>query len=201
MDAATKVFQNFELVEAILLRAETYEILTATSVCTSWRAVVENSKALRTYISTLSIRKPGRYRPAFDSPPQQLNASANDVWHFSVKTANSGTLFVMRFPREDVEIFLLAPVQKGSHLKVLDDAYDMYAVTTDFKPDLEFRTKSGEKVCRTKCKAVKLNYSESRWMWTETVLAPKHVVVCINLLMGYLSTFYADQYGPGIKWW
>lgn len=105
MTAVTKVLQSFELLEAILLQSETYEICTATAVCTSWRAVVENSKALRTYILTIPLRGPGPSRTSFNPPNRRINSSANAIWHFGVKTADKGSLFIMRFPAEDVEIF------------------------------------------------------------------------------------------------
>ena len=196
MAAISKVLQNFELLEAILLRAETYEICIATAVCTSFRAVVENSKALRSYILTLPIRRPGPDRPSFDPPDRRLNSSAYSVWHFNMKTADKGSLFIMRMPFEGVEVFLLAPRQTESHLKVLDNAYSMYAVTTDFRPDLEFRTKTGEKFCRTKCKAPKLTHPKHMHIPRRS---NDHGVVCGNILRSYLSTFYADEYGPGVR--
>jgi hypothetical protein len=198
MAAATQVLQNFELLEAILLHSETYEICIATAVCTAFRAVVENSKTLRAYILTIPIRKPllPHKCSGYGKAPFLLNSTATGVWHFAVKTADKGSLFITRIPSEGVEVILLAPRRAESHLKVLDDAYNMYAVTTDFRPDLEFRTKTGEKVCRTKCKAPKVTH-------------PRHMhiarrsdhpgAVYGQILRNYLSTFYADEYGPGVR--
>jgi hypothetical protein len=126
-----------------------------------------------------------------------LNGSPQDVWHFFAKTTNGGCLFVLRDPAQDLEIFLLAPVQKGTHLKVLDDAYDMFTVATDFGPNLEFRTKGGEKMCRTKCKkAYKSNYPPPMCVsWKRST----YPFVCGGVLTDYLSTFYADHYGPGVR--
>lgn len=173
MTAAAKVLGSFELLEAILLQADTYEICAATAVSTTWRAVVENSKALRSYLLNLPVRKAGRKYAKFNLPKRPINSSAKSVWHFGMKTANKGSLLVMRFPREDVEVFLFAPRLKDGHIKVLDDAYDIYAVATDFVANLEFRTKDGEKICRTKSKTA-------------------------GVTGAYLSTFYAAEYGPGV---
>lgn len=186
MAAIAKVLQNFELLQSILLDTDSYEILVATSVCTSWRAVVENSKALRTHIMSNPVRKP--IWPEHCT----LNGSATDVWHFFAKTTNGGCLFVYRDPAEDVEICLLAPAQKNAHLIVLDDAYDMFAVAADFRPELEFRTKTGEKVCRTKSKTDRRKYP-LRWRHFG------YPTVCGGVLRAYLSTFYADHYGPGVE--
>jgi hypothetical protein len=193
MAAAAKVLQNFELLQSILLHTDSYEILVATSVCTSWRAVVENSKTLRNHIMSNPIRKPlWPERQALFRPHCDLNGSPQDVWHFFAKTTNRGCLFVYCDLAEDVEIFLLAPVQKDAHLTVLDDAYDMFAVAADFRPELEFRTKTGKKVCRTKSKTDRRKYP-LRW---------RHFcypIVCGGVLRAYLSTFYADHYGPGVE--
>ena len=200
MAAVAKVLQNFELLEAIILRASTYEILVATSVCTSWRAVVENSTFLHTYLLTLPIRKPPYHRAQQPLQHYKLNDTATDPWHFRINTTNGSSLFVLRIPREDIEVFLLAPARRDNYLKVLDDAYDVYAVTADYKPNLEFRLKNGNIVCRTKCNALKSTQVRYRGGYARVLQQkPKNGgTVCGDVLRRYLATFYAENYASGI---
>jgi hypothetical protein len=199
MAAAATVLQSFELLEAILLRANTYEILVATSVSTSWRAVVENSTFLHTYLLTLPIRKPPYHRTQQPWRHYKLNDSATDPWHFRVNTTNGSSLFVLRIPKEDVEVFLVAPAKRDNHLKVLDDAYDMYAVTTNYTPNLEFRRKNGEIVCRTKCTALRCTLVRYHGGYARQLKPKNGSSVFGDVLRRYLAIFYAEHYGPGIE--
>lgn len=194
-----KVFQNFELLENVLLHATAWEILVATSVCTTWRAVVENSKDLRAYLVTLPARKPSPHRKRDSAVRYKLNDSETSPWHFMVKTTNNRPLFILRLPSENVEVYLLAPLKYDTHLKVLDSAYDMYAVRMDYRAVLEFRLKSGEKVCRTKSNAIKQIQRDTMMRQVRPTGVPvTDSLRCTggfgDILRRYLMTFYNEDF-------
>ena len=131
----------------------------------------------------------------------KLNDSATDPWHFRVSTTNGSSLFVLRITKDDIEVFLLSPAKNDNHLKVLDDAYDMYAVTTNYTPNLEFRRKDGEILCRTKCTALRSQSSaDIRWHggYARKLKLKTGNLGFGNVLGRYLATFYSERYGPGI---
>ena len=200
MAARAKVLQSFELVEQVLLRATTHDLLAATAVCTAWRAVIENSITLHNYILSTPVRKSVLNSDAQSPQTHRINSSNTECWLFSEKNTNKSSLFILRIPKDGLEVFLLAPNKQGAHLKVFDDAYDMYCVTTDFRPNLEFRQRDGKVLCRTDCKplhtSAPLCCSLRPWLFTK----PKDLIVHEqDVLRRYLSTFYGDFYGPGVK--
>ena len=137
--ATSRALHTYELLESILLRSTSFDVLIATSVCKYWREVIESYKALRQYMRTLNFGLPfprslgttgdskGEWWPChtYNSKNQVYHQHGPDCrWHFRLKVSH-GTLWVLRLPRANLEVFLLVPNKKKAYLRVLDgERYD-----------------------------------------------------------------------------
>lgn len=134
MAAAAKFLGTYELVESLLLKTISFDILVATQVCKLWRNIVENSIPLRDRM--LALQPPSRLPNTNGSMDPRAGylwqphvaGGRDSAWHFRT-TASSGVLWVLRLPNENVEVFLLSPKKAGEHLKILHAAHHNKLVT------------------------------------------------------------------------
>ena len=175
MATSTSIGLVYEIVEAILLHATTFDIMVATSVCRYWREVVESSKALRKHF-LFQLPKSSTFGVG------SMNHDLETPWHLRTKPANhQQALFVLNVPDWKLETFILTSKTKNNTLTVLDRPTSVVYPVLDRarkSPNLEWQTTDGTVVCRTRCKP---NDHPG------------------NFLREYLLLFYGAWYGQDVE--
>jgi hypothetical protein len=137
MNATHRALYTPEFLKAILLRAESVDIMVAASVCRTWKDIIEDSQAL----ANLLLKYPIGPGPLFNISPYR-------PWHFSILSNISDRLYALRLPADNVEVFMLGR-RTEMRLLGLDNTYRLQVSSINGMPEFTFfHRHGGNAVCR-----------------------------------------------------
>ena len=114
MRAFHRVFNVFELGEAVLTLLPLYDLVLAVSVCQTFRHVVLNSNVVRMRLRNEPIPVFARFQPGDPLTEDLCNVNERTPWFFRT-TVTRGIVIVLRTAEENIQLHIPDDPQKPAH--------------------------------------------------------------------------------------